>query len=296
MKRLLNTLMQYLSREVKPDLLFVTGDLVDVPFYLMEEIRAGRGEQRLIDAMYDDYLLVREFIDAANVPYHVIPGNHDYPPAFRDVFSQHTRYSEFEGIKVASFPCDKETAGHVPYRDYADYPERTEWQSADVHLQHYVITPECDGKYPHTYGNANEILKLNAQSPPLLSLSGHYHPGTGPVQVGDTTYIVGAAFSDRPHPWYLYEVDPKVGTVVTGTLNFAERLSRVTPIVPVDFSELPSPPSIHSKRYAVLANAMIEERERDRIWSDLDAAGHNIVGLYAFSDTEEYRTAFAFFK
>lgn len=288
METLLRQLVRRLSEEFKPDLLVVTGDLVDVPFYLIDQIRLGQARAELVERMATDYLLVKACLDGASIPYVVLPGNHDYPPALHKAFPDPRISYEFSGLRLASYPFDAEGPNSVPTRNYANYTDQEHGKNAQVHLQHYVITPELNEEYPHTYDNADEILARNAESSSLLSLSGHYHPGAGPAQVKDTTYVVGSAFSDPPHPWYLYDIDLKTGSVQQHRFSMQAHLLDSSRIVPINLADLPDAEVKHADELAVLTTGEMTESRRDQLWEELRKEGYPVSGVYVLSDREAY--------
>jgi 3',5'-cyclic AMP phosphodiesterase CpdA len=200
--------------EVSPELLVVSGDLVDVPFDLVARLDRDEATGEEKNSVLEDYRLVRNQLDASGCPYMVLPGNHDWPGAFDSVFPDQTPVRTLGSVTVLTFPHDREGAGNIPYRNVACYRDYEAVTGITVHVQHYVVTPRLDTEYPHTYGNAEEIIRWNAlHGPPVLSISGHYHPGTAPHHREDTAYCVGAAFCEYPHPWYVYQIAPDSGRV-----------------------------------------------------------------------------------
>ena len=76
-----------------------------------------------------------------------------------------------------------------------------------IHLQHYVVTPELNEGYPHTYLEGQELRDRAVRSGRVrLSLSGHYHAGTELTRVDDCCFAVGPAFAEFPHAYRIYEV------------------------------------------------------------------------------------------
>ena len=117
------------------------------------------------------------------------------------------------GYRVVRF-CDREHEGHVPRR-FVPERERLEQVLNDrqtapqIHLQHYVITPELNQGYPHTYAEGRSLARALARSGRVrLSLSGHYHAGTGLVRRGATFFATGPAFCDPPFRWRLFDLGP----------------------------------------------------------------------------------------
>ncbi len=190
-----------------PDLVAVTGDLVDYPLdALRDPTTVARGER--------DLHLVRECFACLTCPIAYLYGNHDHPASFRRVFCDQPLDFDVRGFRAIIFLDDLE--GHdavkIPQRVGA---EHARFQSVlsdsdprpQIHLQHYLIFPERNADYPFSYGNAAELkAALLADSRPKLVLSGHYHKGE-PLRSEDHVYFATArAFRDPPHPYRIYTV------------------------------------------------------------------------------------------
>lgn len=201
------------------EFLALTGDLLDVPPYLL------RG-----DDYYDyqpdlwerdaeaDYRTVKEMLDGTGRPYQVLPGNHDWERPFWRVFPREPHLLDVGGFRFVRF-CDREHEAHVPRRFdrerllFLRSLEETDGPP-QVHLQHYVITPELNEGYPHTYLEGEELRgKTVASGHVRLSLSGHYHPGTDLISYGTTVFTAGPALAEFPHRYRLYDLTPEQVTM-----------------------------------------------------------------------------------
>ncbi len=201
----------------KPDFLAVTGDLLDVPGWMMSPIPGFRGDKPELwfDAAVEDYRMIKGWLDATGIPYMVLPGNHDLPDALWKVFDPAANILEVGGALFARF-CDYEHEGHRPRRFH---PERDRWEHLlkqkglpQVHIQHYVITPALNAGYPHTYEEGEELARrTNASGCVKLSLSGHYHRGTPLINYGNTTFATTPAFCEAPFSWRIYDLDLSSG-------------------------------------------------------------------------------------
>lgn len=210
--------------DMEVDLLAVTGDLVDVPLWLMQPVAGftcdDAGPWR--EAALADYRLCRQLLDASGLRYVVLPGNHDDEDLLWQVFERGDDAVEISGCRVVRF-CDREHDGHAPRRFV---PDRLRWDAelarrddgVQVHLQHYVIAPDLNGDplkdYPHTYAEGAFLADAMTRSPHVrLSLSGHYHAGHATIRRGNTWFATAPAFSDAPFRWRIYELDaPRVAT------------------------------------------------------------------------------------
>ncbi|MEM7534648.1 MAG: HAD-IIIA family hydrolase [Chloroflexota bacterium] len=195
------------------DFLVLTGDLVDVPDFILDPNDYYHMDiETWLPLVRADYQAIKDILDESGLPYMVLPGNHDYERVMWQVFDQSTNVVDVaQGYRVVRF-CDREWEGHVPRRFDR---ERKLWMEmlADVqsppqvHLQHYVITPQIDHHYPHNYFEADHILEKTSVSGNVrLSLSGHYHSGSELLRINESYFATGRAFCESPHPFRLYEL------------------------------------------------------------------------------------------
>jgi histidinol-phosphate phosphatase family protein len=191
-------------RAASPDLVAVTGDLVDHPFYAMAD--------GCLDAAGEaDLRLARELLAPFTCPVVALPGNHDHPGLFARVFADAPRDLDVGGWRVLAFH-DGEADFHRPQR-LGD--ERDRWLAAladgdprpQVHLQHYLVSPDRNDGYPHTYREAESLRQaLRADGRVRLVLSGHYHRGERLFRDAGVAYAVAPAFAEPPHPYRLYRL------------------------------------------------------------------------------------------
>lgn len=209
MKALLPAVLREIAGK-QVDFLAVTGDLLDVPNYVLTQddyydYRLGDWD-RWIEA---DYRWFKAQLDACGIPYMVLPGNHDNSVMWR-VFDAAANVADVKGYRIYRF-CDRETDNHVPRRRDRErklFEQALQDPARQIHLQHYVVTPELNQGYPHTYFEGATLAeKVVATGRVSLSLSGHYHAGTPPIRVGETTFATVPAFCVSPHPYRIYDVD-----------------------------------------------------------------------------------------
>ncbi len=215
--RLMASLLEKAIRQIsdeKADLLALTGDLLDAPFWLSRPTPGFAGDDvgywsQVVEA---DYRLIKELLDESGLRYMVLPGNHDWNEAMWRVFDPAANAMDVAGRRVLRF-CDNEHEGNVAYRFH---PQRTDWLAAlacadsppQVHLQHYLITPMLNEGYPHSYGEAASLLDGITRSKRVqLCLSGHYHHGTELLQVNGTHFSTGPSFCEPPFRWRMYDLD-----------------------------------------------------------------------------------------
>jgi hypothetical protein len=143
----------------------------------------------------------------------ILPGNHDDPKAFAQVFGDRPDVGMAGDIPVHMFH-DWEIADHKAQRLGAQR-ERFERLIAaatpstrEVHIQHYLIRPVVEYSYPLNYRDADALAARLTQAPGhRLVLSGHWHGGTPLVVIGQTTFSGCPAFTEPPHPWRVYSTD-----------------------------------------------------------------------------------------
>jgi len=192
-------------RGLRPDVVVCTGDLLDYPTDTAGQ-EAARGAARR------DLVTIARALRRAGCPYVVLPGNHDLPDLTWDVFGDALRDAVIGDLRFIAFD-DVEGDGHVPRRTGS---ERARFQDAlqdasgppQVHVQHYLVWPERNEGYPHTYVDGDHLAERIVQSGLVrLVLSGHYHPGVAPERLGDTWFATAPAFCEAPHPFWVYDLD-----------------------------------------------------------------------------------------
>jgi D-glycero-D-manno-heptose 1,7-bisphosphate phosphatase len=204
-----------------PDLLAVTGDLVDHPLYALHD-------PTLIALGERDLQLVRELFGRLTCPVAYLYGNHDHPASFRAMFGEAPRDFDVDGYRILLF-LDEEVENHHPQRMGE---ERTRFLSllADgdprpqVHLQHYLIAPRRNRTYPHTYREHKSLQDaVVADGRVQLVLSGHYHRGARVLRIGNTTFSTAPAFCEPPHRFRFYDL------TAGGVIAHERRLRHQTP-------------------------------------------------------------------
>jgi D,D-heptose 1,7-bisphosphate phosphatase len=188
-----------------PDLVAVTGDLVDFPFY-------GMHDKNLLKTGLKDLQLVRELFSSLSCPVAFIFGNHDHPSSFQEVFGDLPVDFDVQGNRVVSF-MDEEVNHNFAQR-MGRQRERFLGLIEDsdprpqIHLQHYLVSPIHNQGYPHAYLEAESLRKAIQDEPRVrLMLSGHYHRGVPLFNENGTFYSTAPAFGEPPHPYKIYQME-----------------------------------------------------------------------------------------
>lgn len=188
---------------LEPDLLALTGDLLDYPL-------EHAADPRFRSLALADLAALREALKPLACTQIVLPGNHDVDELCAQVFPP-MRECVVAGYRVFAFG-DREGPGHVPLRCGQ---ERARLEAAlrqddslpQVHLQHYVVWPRLNEGYPHTYADAEALRQQIAASGRVrLVLSGHYHRGVAPTCAQGVWFAVTPAFCEAPHPYRIYDL------------------------------------------------------------------------------------------
>ncbi|MEZ4708676.1 MAG: metallophosphoesterase [Caldilineaceae bacterium] len=188
-----------------PDLLVLSGDLLDYPIEDMESANPmtpalGLGDLRLIAQILED----------ASCPLALVHGNHDNRELVRQVFAHAPDEQVVAGHRVLCF-WDEEDDDNVPRRIAA---ERERFDNAltdttlpQIHVQHYVVWPERNEGYPHTYGDGARLRQQIVQSGAVkLVLSGHYHIGVPLFEEKGVYFCTVRGFTEAPHYYNIYEI------------------------------------------------------------------------------------------
>ncbi|WP_326636700.1 HAD-IIIA family hydrolase [Nonomuraea fuscirosea] len=199
------------ARRRGADMIAITGDVVDVPGYLFAPERDPAPDRAAWQRVRADYRLVRRMLDECGLAWIAVPGNHDSYRIHAEELGSGPFVRDVGGLRFVSF-WDRESTGNVPRRTLT---ERERFDSSlldpgprpQVHLQHFVITPRLDDGYPHTYAEGEELQRRTSDSGRVvLSLSGHYHPGSEPATIGPTMFSVTPALVEHPHAYRIFDL------------------------------------------------------------------------------------------
>lgn len=190
---LLQRAVHRFNRFIKPDIVLVTGDLIDQP---------GAPDARPLSAELRDILALLQ------MPYIVIPGNHDLKNSeFYRIFPRPAEFTDIGNVRFVSFD-DPETPGYNARRTPPDIElmrrARAGWRGHLVSVQHVPLLPRHIP--PYNYDNAEELLEIFVECGYTASVSGHFHDGLPPLPHGSTTLITAAAACETPFPYYIMDI------------------------------------------------------------------------------------------
>lgn len=190
---------------LSPDVLVISGDLLDYPF-------EGMNDPVLQSAGLADLARIAESLAPLTMPKLIIPGNHDHPDLVEHVFPAGDGELALQGYRILAFR-DHEGPNHVPQRVGQ---ERRRFADAladphsppQIHVQHYVVWPERNADYPHTYGQGAAMREaLIASGNVRLVLSGHYHLGVPLFADKGVYFSTVPCFAEAPHAFAIYDLD-----------------------------------------------------------------------------------------
>ena len=220
---LLAALAERIAAE-EPDVVAFTGDIIDAPHDLLHGT-AGPDLQRVLgEAVRADYRTMRAWLDGLGRPWMIAPGNHDFRPLFEEVFGDAPRRLTLGDTALHAY-FDWEVRDNTAERLHGER-ERFERALAEadpagwtVHLQHFLIWPVVPHGYPMRYREADDLRdRLAAAEAPHLVLCGHFHEGTGFVELGSTRFAVCPSTTEPPHRYRVFDLAPNSAAMREETL------------------------------------------------------------------------------
>lgn len=201
---------------IRPDLVFIGGDLLDDPE--AEDAAALLLELKNILAVLD-------------MPVIVIPGNHDPSlDEFYKVMPMPPEHLDVCGCRFIPFPNDPQTAGWNARREPAELArmksQATSHSGPVVSLQHvplfYPGTCDC----PYNYDNSTEIVEVMSNAGIELAISGHYHSGFQITGNDRLNSVVAPALCESPFRFLIIELDNSghIEKTETHSLSMPEEL------------------------------------------------------------------------
>ncbi len=209
------------AKAAEVDLVVITGDLLDVPSFVVDGVPKGFTMPEFdradpanywMKAIRADYAKIKQALEHCGLPYRVVPGNHDDAGLFAEVFGSENPDRRHQDFRIVEF-VDFEHQGNVPRRFV---PSRDSFEQVlsdsdptpQIHLQHYLLHPVDHASYPFHYEECEFLrAKIAEAGKVVLSLSGHYHAGTPLVTQDGTAYTAGPAFCEAPYRWRIYTIN-----------------------------------------------------------------------------------------
>lgn len=212
------TLAEHIAAE-DPDIVVFTGDIIDAPHDLLHGTADADLKRVLCEAVRTDYRTMRRWLDGLGRPFMITPGNHDFRPLFEDVFGDTARRMTLGDVTLHSY-FDWEVRDNTAERRGTE-DERFDRVLAEaephgwtVHLQHFLIWPEVPHGYPMRYREADALRdSLAAARAPHLVLCGHFHEGSGFVDLGQTRFAVCPSLVEPPHRYRVFDLRPGTSTL-----------------------------------------------------------------------------------
>jgi predicted MPP superfamily phosphohydrolase len=258
---LLETLASRIVHRESPDLIALTGDILDAPHDLLHGTGNHEHRASLESAAVRDYATVRSWLDELGCPWLAVPGNHDYKPAFDAVFGDAPRQIQLPGLNASSY-SDWEVHNNTAERQNNElrHFEQTLSDASrylwTIHLQHYLIRPRVDDDYPMLYSNADTLAAaLMAADGQHLVLSGHFHAGTELIHQGAAHFSVCPAMGELPYVYRVYDLYTS-GEIEMREESLLPEIPIARPLIAIDRTELLTlEPSDQSFRYEVTDGA-----------------------------------------
>lgn len=185
-----------LNRYIKPDLVFIGGDLINDA----DDVDA----RSLLEEL-------KQIIELIECPVIVIPGNHD-PVAeqFYQVIERPAEAVDVDGVRFLPF-IDEEQPGYNAVRSPEDIAKMRQLAGAFdgpvVSLQHVPLFEQGTTLSPHNYINSAEIIAAMRQSGVTLAVSGHYHTGYDVVNVDGLQSVTAPACCETPFQFMGIDID-----------------------------------------------------------------------------------------
>jgi 3',5'-cyclic AMP phosphodiesterase CpdA len=198
-------------RALSPDLMVISGDLLDYPMDALDNPNTQELGRK-------DLELIAGIISALPFAVALVHGNHDHPALIDQTFGHIPNDQIVKGYRVLTFR-DDEGANHVPVRTGQ---EQARFLAAlndttslpQIHLQHYVVWPERNDEYPHTYGAGAQMRDaMIASGKVALVLSGHYHTGVPLFFDKGVWFATARGFTEAPHPFHIYDIEAESADV-----------------------------------------------------------------------------------
>ena len=193
MPAILAGMVKKLNNEIKPDLVLIGGDLINLP--------DAEEAERLTS-------VIAEILKLLDMPFIAIRGNHDieqtrfvkYFP-FKQVYDiDFLRIISFDDAETPNYNADRSIDDLQKMRDFANF------NGIIFSFQHTPLTPENCCMY--SYDNAKDILNLMREHNYKGALSGHYHNGIELFENNGLQFFVQNALCEKPFGASILYISP----------------------------------------------------------------------------------------
>ena len=198
--------------EWSPDVIALTGDLLDVPDEVVDGRLAKEDPEANAAAISNagkDYLWMRDWLDGTDRHFVVIPGNHDHRGSFLTAFASVSPELSIGGYRFIGFDdnLDNRRTPERPETELSRFSDAVGRTEPQVHLQHYTLRPRLHRHTPYSYKpDATLADDLEKSGHVRLVLSGHYHPGAYARSNGGVVYSTAPAFCESPFRFRLVDL------------------------------------------------------------------------------------------
>lgn len=180
---ILDRAVSILNHDIRPDLVLVGGDVINIP--------DGEDAEELTAAL-------AATLGKLLMPCTVIRGNHDMEQERFVKSFPFRRVTDVSFVRIVAFD-DRETPGYNAERSEEDirFMENVETSGRLVFsFQHTPLTPP--GSCIYSYDNAGKMLSLMREKGWRGALSGHYHAGIGLMEEEGLQFFVQSALCEKP--------------------------------------------------------------------------------------------------
>lgn len=191
------------NRYIKPDAVVVAGDLINFP----DDADAG--------ALL---LQLKAYLDKLQMPYIVIPGNHDpLPEKFYQYFPEQKEITDVGDMRFVSF-MDEEVPGYNAHRSDNDFAKMRkaaqDWNGKLIAVQHVPVGYPGEHDCFYNYTNAPEVMKALEECHYDLCIAGHEHAGLPVKKYGGTTFVTAPGLCESPFRYLVLDLDGKGNVAV----------------------------------------------------------------------------------
>lgn len=185
-----------INRFLKPDIVLILGDIINDP---------------IAPGALDCLERLRKITDLLEMPFLIIPGNHDpAPDVFYKVFPRPPEVLDLKGCRFISF-LDREEPGYNASRSKDDIVRminaRCNFKGDIIALQHVPVFVPGTHSCPYNYTNAEEIISVMKEQNIMLAVSGHYHTGFDIIRSDNVNFSAVPAFCETPFRFMVITVE-----------------------------------------------------------------------------------------